>query len=205
LKTTLENNLRIIEESVTFLKSHGLTVFFDAEHFFDGYKSNSNYAIQTLQAAVKGGVDCLVLCDTNGGTLPSDIAPVVKDIKRKFDIDIGIHAHNDCELAVAVSITAVENGVTHVEGTINGYGERCGNANLCSVIPALQLKSGIECISAKQLSHLTDVSRFVSEVANMPPVSNLSYVGANAFLHKAGMHVSAVANGWIAISTSIRN
>jgi 2-isopropylmalate synthase len=196
LKTSPEHNLLIIEESIAFLKSHGLTVFFDAEHFFDGYKSNSTYAIQTLKAAKKGGADCLVLCDTNGGTLPSSIAPIVREVKRKFDIDIGIHAHNDCELAVAVSIAALENGAKHVEGTINGYGERCGNANLCSIIPALQLKSGIECISSKQLRHLTEVSRFVSEVANMPPMSNLPYVGANAFLHKAGMHVSAVAK-WI--------
>ncbi len=193
LETSLENNLAVISESIAFLKSKGLTVFFDAEHFFDGFKSNPKYAIDALLAASKGGADCLVLCDTNGGTLPSEAASIISIVRNKVKSPLGIHAHNDSEMAVAVSLAAVENGVTHVEGTINGYGERCGNANLCSIIPALQLKRGIKCITAAQLSRITDVSHFVAEVANLPPMSNLPYVGNNAFLHKAGLHVSAIS------------
>lgn len=193
LETSLANNLAVIKESVAFLKSKGLTVFFDAEHFFDGYKSNAGYSIETLAAAVEGGVDCLVLCDTNGGTLPSEAAGIIDKVKKKIRCQLGIHAHNDSELAVAVSLESVEHGVSHVEGTINGYGERCGNANLCSIIPGLQLKLGIKCLSEKQLSLLTETSRFVSEVANLPPMSHLPYVGSHAFLHKAGLHVSALS------------
>ena len=140
LETSLENNLAVISESIAFLKSKGLTVFFDAEHFFDGFKSNPKYAIDALLAASKGGADCLVLCDTNGGTLPSEAASIISTVRKKVGSPLGIHAHNDSEMAVAVTLAAVENGVTHVEGTMNGYGERCGNANLCSIIPALQLK-----------------------------------------------------------------
>ncbi len=193
LETTLENGLAVVRESIAFLKSKGLTAFFDAEHFFDGYKSNPAYAIKVLTAAAKGGADCLVLCDTNGGTLPSEIVEIMADVKQKIDCPLGIHAHNDSELGVAVSLAAVECGAMHVEGTINGYGERCGNANLCSIIPALQLKLGIKCVSAAQLARLTEVSRFVAEVANLPPVASLPYVGHNAFLHKAGLHVSALS------------
>ncbi|MGD0354740.1 MAG: citramalate synthase [Dehalococcoidia bacterium] len=193
LETTLANNLAIIRESIALLKSKGLTVFFDAEHFFDGYKSNAAYAIETLVAAVKGGADCLVLCDTDGGTLPSEAADIITRVKKKISCPLGIHAHNDSEMGVAVTLAAIESGVEHVEGTINGYGERCGNANLCSIIPALQLKLGIKCITAGQLAHLTEVSRFIAEVANLPPSSNLPYVGGNAFLHKAGLHVSALS------------
>jgi len=193
LETNLENNLAIIEESIAYLKSNGLIVFFDAEHFFDGYKSNPSYALRTLEAAARGGADCLVLCDTNGGTLPWEAAEAVKQAAGKLDCPLGIHAHNDSDMATAVSVAAVKAGAVHVEGTINGYGERCGNANLCSIIPALQIKLGVRCLTKTQLSKLTEVSRFVSEVANLPPGSNLPYVGNNAFLHKAGLHVSAMA------------
>jgi len=193
LETSLENNLAIIEESIAYLKSMGLTVFFDAEHFFDGFKSNPTYALAALSAAARGGADCLVLCDTNGGTLPSEAAAAVSRAAKKLACPLGIHAHNDSDLAAAVSLAAVQAGASHVEGTINGYGERCGNANLCSIIPALQAKLGIKCLAAGQLRHLTDVSRFVAEVANLPPPSNLPYVGSSAFLHKAGLHVSAIA------------
>ena len=193
LETSLENNLAVISESIAFLKSKGLTVFFDAEHFFDGFKSNPKYAIDALLAASKGGADCLVLCDTNGGTLPSEAASIISTIRKKVGNPLGIHAHNDSEMAVAVTLAAVENGVTHVEGTMNGYGERCGNANLCSIIPALQLKMGIKCITTTQLSRITDISHLVAEIANLPPISNLPYVGSNAFLHKAGLHVSAIS------------
>jgi 2-isopropylmalate synthase len=193
LETSLENNLKIIEESVAYLKSKGLTVFFDAEHFFDGYKSNPAYALRTLQAAARGGADCLVLCDTNGGTLPWEASEAVKQAAGKLGCPLGIHAHNDSDMATAVSVAAVKAGAVHVEGTINGYGERCGNANLCSIIPALQIKLGVKCLTKVQLAKLTDASRFVSEIANLPPVSNLPYVGNNAFLHKAGLHVSAMA------------
>jgi len=193
LETTLENNLHVLRDSIAYLKSKGLTVFFDAEHFFDGFKSNPSYSIKALQAAVSGGADCLVLCDTNGGTLPSAITEIIKQVRTKINCPLGIHAHNDSELAVANSLAAVEEGACHVEGTINGYGERCGNANLCSIIPALQLKLGIRCLTEKQLSKLTETSRFVAEVANLPPLSHLPYVGSNAFVHKAGLHVSALS------------
>lgn len=193
LETSLDNNLAVIRESVAFLKAGGVTAFFDAEHFFDGFKANPAYALATLKAAAEGGADCLVLCDTNGGTLPSEVLSIVKQVKRKLDCPLGIHAHNDSELAVAVSLAAVEGGASHVEGTINGYGERCGNANLCSIIPALQLKLGIKCITVAGLSKLTEVSRFIAETANLAQHTNLPYVGSNAFLHKAGLHVSAIA------------
>lgn len=193
LETTLSQNLALIKESVAFLKSKGLTVFFDAEHLFDGFKSNPNYTIETLAAASEGGADCLVLCDTNGGTLPSEATDIIAKIQKKVKCPLGIHAHNDCDLAVAVSLTAVEQGVSHVEGTFNGYGERCGNANLCSIIPNLQLKMSIKVLASKQLAQLTEVSRFISEVANHPPVPQLPYVGSSAFVHKAGLHVSALS------------
>jgi len=192
LETNLENNLRIIAESVDFLKSKGLTVFFDAEHFFDGYKANPEYAIQTVEAAAKAGADCIVLCDTNGGALPSEIATAIKAVQKAVPIPLGIHVHNDGELAVANSLTAVQAGVIQVQGTINGYGERCGNANLCSIVPALKLKLGIDCITDEQLAKLTEVSHYVAELANLAPSSHLSYVGTSAFTHKGGLHVSGV-------------
>jgi 2-isopropylmalate synthase len=192
LETTLENNLRIISESVDYLKSKGLTVFFDAEHFFDGYKANPAYALQTVEAAAKAGADCVVLCDTNGGALPSEVALAIQAIRKAVTVPLGFHGHNDGELAVANSLAAVQSGVVQIQGTINGYGERCGNANLCSIIPALKLKLGIDCISQEHLSRLTEVSHFVAEVANLAPFGHLPYVGASAFAHKGGLHVSGI-------------
>jgi 2-isopropylmalate synthase len=192
LETTLEDNLVIIRESIEFLKLKQLTVFFDAEHFFDGYKANPCYALQTITSAGKAGADCIILCDTNGGTLPSEIIATVKAVRKSVSIPLGIHAHNDTDLAVANSITAVDAGVSQVHGTINGYGERCGNANLCSIIPDLQLKMGIHCISDKQLSKLTEVSRFIAELANLSQPTYLPFVGTSAFTHKAGLHVSGM-------------
>jgi 2-isopropylmalate synthase len=192
LETNLKNNLRIIAESIDFLKSKGLTVFFDAEHFFDGYKANPRYAVQTVESAAKAGADCVVLCDTNGGALPSEIAGAIEAVKKAVTVPLGIHVHNDGELAVANSLAAVQTGVTQVQGTINGYGERCGNANLCSIIPALKLKLDIDCITDEQLAKLTEVSRYVAELANMAPSSHLPYVGTSAFTHKGGLHVSGI-------------
>ena len=192
LRTSLEENLRMIEESVAFLKEKDLAVFFDAEHYFDGHRNNPEYALAALTAASKAGADCLVLCDTNGGALPSDIQGIVKVVKSQFKTPVGIHAHNDGDCGVANSIVAVEAGAMQVQGTINGYGERCGNANLCSIIPALVIKRGISCVSKEQLSLLTEVSHFVSEVANVSPNTHQPYVGESAFAHKAGLHVSAL-------------
>ncbi len=192
LETTLDENLRMISESVAYLVSKDKRVFFDAEHFFDGYKANPKYAIETLKAAAKSGAECVVLCDTNGGSLPSEVVDAVKAVKKAVAVDLGIHAHNDTELAVANSLVAVKAGVVHIQGTINGYGERCGNANLCSIIPALKLKMGVNCISDKQLAQLTDVAHYVSETANMALDTHLPYVGASAFAHKGGQHVAAM-------------
>ncbi len=191
LNTTLEENLKMISDSVRYIKSGGQSVFFDAEHFFDGYKRNSRHALRTIEAAAEAGADCIVLCDTNGGALPGEVTAAVKAAK-KVGIPLGIHAHNDGELAVANTLAAVEAGVTQVQGTINGYGERSGNANLCSIIPALKLKMRIDCISDDNLARLTDVSRYVSELANIIPDPHLPYVGASAFTHKAGLHVSGL-------------
>ena len=192
LEINLKNNLRLVAESVDFLKSKGLTVFFDAEHFFDGYKSNPEYAIEVVKSAAQAGADCVVLCDTNGGALPSEIIAAVKAVQQKVSVSLGIHVHNDGELAVANSLVAVLAGVAQVQGTINGYGERCGNANLCSIIPDLKLKLGINCVTNQQLAKLTEVSRYVAELANMAPSSHLPYVGASAFAHKGGLHVSGI-------------
>ncbi|MFZ5823336.1 MAG: citramalate synthase [Bacillota bacterium] len=193
LGTTLEENLRIIRESVAYLKAQGKEVVYDAEHLFDGYKRNPAYAMATLEAAAAGGADWLVLCDTNGGTLPGEVAAAVRAVGERFPgLRLGIHAHDDSGLGVAVSLAAVEAGATMVQGTINGYGERCGNANLCAVIPNLQLKMGIPCLPEEKLAELTPVSHLVSEVANLPPWDAQPYVGKNAFTHKAGVHVSAL-------------
>jgi 2-isopropylmalate synthase len=192
LRTTLEENLHMIADSVRYLKALGLEVIYDAEHFFDGYRANPGYTLQTLAAAAEAGADVLVLCDTNGGTLPSTLAAVIAEVQRATATPLGIHTHNDAELAVANSLVAVEAGAVHVQGTINGYGERCGNANLCSIIPALQLKMGCDCISAEQLRSLTETARYVSELANMQLVPHLPYVGNSAFAHKGGMHVNAM-------------
>ncbi len=192
LNTTLEENLRMIADSVRYLKAQGREVIYDAEHFFDGYRANPDYALQTLAAAAEAGADVLVLCDTNGGALPSTIAAVIAEVQKATTTPLGIHAHNDGEMAVANSLVAVEAGVVHVQGTINGYGERCGNANLCSIIPALKLKMGVDCVGDEQLRTLTEVSHYVSEVANLRPFPHQPYVGRSAFAHKGGMHVNAL-------------
>ncbi|UJF31593.1 citramalate synthase [Paenibacillus hexagrammi] len=192
IQTTLEENLAMIYDSVHYLKSKGLEVIYDAEHFFDGYKNNSEYAMQTIKKAQEAGADWIVLCDTNGGSLPQEITSIVTAVKSSINTPVGIHAHNDCELAVANSLAAVQAGARQVQGTINGYGERCGNANLSSIIPNLQLKLDYEVISEEQLKSLTQVSRYVSEIANMHMPVNQPYVGNAAFAHKGGIHVSAI-------------
>ncbi len=193
LETSLEENLAMIGDSVSFLKSKGCTVFFDAEHFFDGYKANREYALLTIRTADEAGADCVVLCDTNGGTLPYDLAAMVEVAGKEVTSPLGIHAHNDAGLAVACSIVAVRAGVVQVQGTINGYGERCGNANLCSIIPALKLKMGIPCVTDEQLAKLKEVAHYVSELANLSVSARRPYVGSSAFAHKGGLHVSAMA------------
>lgn len=192
LKTTAEENLKIIRDSVAYLKDHDKEVIYDAEHFFDGYKANPEYALKTIKAAEAVGADTLVLCDTNGGTLPSEITKIVREVKEQVGTRLGIHAHNDSELGVANSLAAVEAGCEHVQGTVNGYGERCGNANLCSVIPNLQLKQNYRCIPEEKLEELSPLSHFVSEVANLNPNNRQAFVGQSAFAHKGGIHVSAV-------------
>ncbi len=192
LQITEEENLEIISDSVSFLKKNGKEVVYDAEHFFDGYKSDKAYAIKTLDAAQRSGADVIVLCDTNGGTMPWEVSSIVDEIKKYITVQLGIHTHNDCELGVANALAAIEKGAIHVQGTINGYGERCGNANLCSIIPNLQIKMGLETVGMEQLKKLTDVSRYVSELANLKHKKNLAYVGESAFAHKGGVHVSAV-------------
>jgi len=192
LKISPEENLLLISDSVSYLKEHGKEVIYDAEHFFDGYKDNPDYAIRTLQAAAVAGADVLVLCDTNGGTLPHELSGIVKEVCNRVNAPVGIHSHNDSEMAVANAIAAVKAGAVHVQGTINGYGERCGNANLCSVIPNLQLKMGYSCIPEGQVAHLSTLSKFVSELGNLTPDNKQPYVGKSAFAHKGGVHVSAV-------------
>ncbi|MBD2343549.1 citramalate synthase [Anabaena subtropica] len=200
LKTTLEENLAMIRDTVEFFRSQGRRVIYDAEHWFDGYKHNRDYALQTLKAATAAGAEWLVLCDTNGGTLPHEVSQIVEDVVKgsgkdltQFPIpQIGIHTHNDSDMAVANALAAVMAGATMVQGTINGYGERCGNANLCSLIPNLQLKLGYGCIAEHQLGQLAEVSRFVSEVVNLAPDEHAPFVGRSAFAHKGGIHVSAV-------------
>ena len=192
LNITLDQNIEIIHRSIRFLKDHLDEVIFDAEHFFDGYKNNPQYALSTLMAAQEAKADWIVLCDTNGGTFPDEVQSVIKEVKEKINIPLGIHVHNDSEMAVANTILAVKEGVAMVHGTINGYGERCGNANLCSIIPNLKLKMGIDCITDDQLKKITEVSRFVSELANLPHHKYLPYVGDSAFAHKGGVHVSAI-------------
>lgn len=193
LETSLEENLAMIADSISFMKSEGRRVFFDAEHFFDGYKSDDEYAIQSVRTAAESGAECVVLCDTNGGVLPREIAEIVTAVRQETNVALGVHTHNDADTAVAGALAAVEAGVTQIQGTINGYGERCGNANLLSIIADLKLKMGIDCISDDRLESLTDVSRYVSEVANMPPVAAQPYVGSSAFAHKGGLHAAAVS------------
>lgn len=192
LNTTLDQNLKMIADSVQYLKRMGREVIYDAEHFFDGYQADPVYALRTLGAAAEAGADVLVLCDTNGGTLPSTVGTIVADVRGATSMPLGIHAHDDSGLAVANSLVAVERGAVHVQGTINGYGERCGNTNLCSVIPALQVKMGHTCVTDDQLRTLTETARYISELANLKLDAHLPYVGHSAFAHKGGMHVNAL-------------
>jgi 2-isopropylmalate synthase len=193
LGTTLDENLKMIAESVGYCKAAGRDVFYDAEHFFDGFSHNADYAVQTLRAAEEAGASVIILCDTNGGTLPDSVAAAVDKVRKTLRVDIGIHCHNDCDVAVANTLAAVNRGATQVQGTMNGIGERCGNADLVSVIANLALKQGYEVLDAGSLGRLTEVSRFVYEVANMNFRSNQPFVGASAFAHKGGMHVHAIA------------
>jgi 2-isopropylmalate synthase len=192
LRTTLDQNLSMIRESLDYLKSHGRRVIYDAEHFFDGYQADPAYALETLKAAIIGGAELLVLCDTNGGSMPWEVEKVVREVHRRVNHPLGIHAHNDSECAVANSLAAVRAGVIQIQGTINGYGERCGNANLCAIIPDLELKMNLHCLPDGKLSEVSDVSRFVAEVANLPQNRHMAYVGASAFAHKGGIHVAAM-------------
>lgn len=191
LKVPLEENLAMIRESIGYLLSHGKEVFYDAEHFFDGYKANPEYALSTLKEAESAGASVLILCDTNGGTLPHEIAEIMETVRREIKAPLGIHCHNDSELAVANSLAGVRAGAVQVQGTMNGLGERCGNANLCSVIPNLQLKLGYDCIG-DNIRHLTDAAHYVSEIANVTMPNSQPFVGQSAFAHKGGIHVSAV-------------
>ena len=192
MANTLKENLAMIYESTAYLRSQGREVVYDAEHFFDGYKDNPKYALKTIDAAVSGGADFIVLCDTNGGTLPLEIEEIIEKVRQKIPVRVGIHAHNDCGLAVANTLTAVRLGSVMVQGTVNGYGERCGNADLTSIIPNLQLKMGLPCMEDQNLRRLTELSRYVSEVANMTPFNGRPFVGASAFAHKGGIHVNAI-------------
>jgi 2-isopropylmalate synthase len=192
LRISLEENLELIHDSLAYLKQHVEEVIYDAEHFFDGYKADPVYALKTLRAAQEAGADCIVLCDTNGGTLPQEIPSILDEVKKAVTTNLGIHTHNDSECAVANSLVAVEHGIVHVQGTMNGFGERCGNANLCSIIPSLRLKMGKECVEDAQLRRLREVSRFVYELANLVPNKHQAYVGNSAFAHKGGVHVSAI-------------
>ncbi len=193
LETDPEENLNMINESVAYFKQRDKEVIYDAEHFFDGYKANPDYALLTLKAAVQGGADCLVLCDTNGGATPWEIEEISKRVANEFEgTQIGIHAHNDCELGVANSLAGIRAGAMHVQGTVNGYGERVGNANLISIIPDLQLKMGYQCVNDEQLTHLTAISHYVAELANLSPDTHQPFVGHSAFAHKGGIHVAAI-------------
>ncbi|MEK7767676.1 MAG: citramalate synthase [bacterium] len=192
LRVSLEENLEMIRDSVHVLKKAGREVVYDAEHFFDGFKGNSEYAVSTLLAAREAGADWLILCDTNGGVLPHEVREILEAVTPRLAAPFGIHVHNDGECGVANSVTAVRMGARQVHGTINGYGERCGNANLCSIIPNLKLKLGFDCVTDAQLKQLRRLSLFVSELATKPPRDEMAYVGASAFAHKAGVHIHAV-------------
>ncbi len=192
LRTTHEENLRIIEVSLAHLKAAGRRVIYDAEHFFDGYRADKAYALETLRAAIRGGAETLVLCDTNGGSMPWQIGAAVREVKAALGHPLGVHCHNDSETAVANSLAALAEGAIQIQGTINGYGERCGNANLVSVIPALELKLGMPCLPPGKLKTIGDVSRFVAEVANLAQDTHQPYVGLSAFAHKGGIHVAAM-------------
>jgi len=203
MNTTLPENLSMINDSVAFLKQHGREVIYDAEHFFDGYKDNRDYAMQSLAAALDGGADFIVLCDTNGGTLPFELESIIAEVQQQMNnistgpsqnasVKLGIHSHNDCGMAVANSITAVQNGAVMVHGTMNGYGERCGNADLTSIIPILSIKMDRACVTQENLKKMKTLSRYISETANLVPLNSRPFVGKSAFAHKGGIHVSAI-------------
>jgi 2-isopropylmalate synthase len=192
LETTLEENLAMLGDSIRFLKSKGLTVFFDAEHFFDGFVSDKDYSLQCLKTAANAGVDCVVLCDTNGGMVTSQFADITRLVVSELSCAVGVHAHNAADTAVANSIAGIEAGAVHVQGAANGYGDMTGNANIFSIIANLKIKLGIDCVTDEQLQHLTEVSHYISEIANIPPNSRQPYVGSASFTHKAGLHVAAV-------------
>ena len=203
MNNTLPENLSMINDSVAFLKQHDREVIYDAEHFFDGYKDNRDYAMQTLAAALDGGADFIVLCDTNGGTLPFELESIIAEVQQKMNnisngpsqngsVKLGIHSHNDCGMAVANSITAVQNGAVMVHGTINGYGERCGNADLTTIVPILCIKMDRTCVTPENLKKIKTLSRYVSETANLVPLNSRPFVGKSAFAHKGGIHVSAI-------------
>ena len=187
-----EENLKLISETVKYLKDHGKEVVYDAEHFFDGYTRNRDFALRTIEAAKRAGADVLCLCDTNGGMLTSRLADVCADVRRRFDGVLGIHTHNDSDLGVATALAAIEQGFAHVQGCLNGYGERCGNANLASIVANLELKMDHTTIGKERLTHLTAAARFIAELANLPMRNDQPYVGHSAFAHKGGVHVSAV-------------
>lgn len=192
LQTDLEENLAMISESVAYLKEQGKEVIYDAEHFFDGYKANPEYALLSVQVAAQAGADTVVLCDTNGGSLPWEIEQIVRHVARNIEAPLGIHTHDDGGCGVANTLAAVQAGAVHVQGTINGYGERVGNANLCIIVPDLQLKMGKSCVPSDQLRRLTELARYVAEVANLPHGAHLPFVGDSAFAHKGGIHVAAM-------------
>jgi len=193
LRTSLAENLLMIGETIAYCKGRGLEVVYDAEHFFDGYKADADYALATLGAAAEAGADSICLCDTNGGSLPLEILDITRAVVTRFATTIGIHCHNDSELAVANTLMAVQAGATQVQGTINGIGERCGNANLVSIIADLQLKMGHSCIPASRMAQLTSLAHCVAEIANITPNEKAAYVGNHAFAHKGGMHIDAVS------------
>jgi 2-isopropylmalate synthase len=192
LQTTLEENLAMVADSIAWLCSKGLKIIFDAEHFFDGYKHNPVYALEVLRIADQAGASVIVLCDTNGGSLPWEVEQATKAAVAAMKVPVGIHIHNDAGLAVANTLVAVHAGAVHVQGTINGYGERCGNADLCSIIPNLQLKAKKHCLAPENLGQLTSLSNFVSEMANQVPNDKQPFVGRSVFSHKGGLHVSAL-------------
>ncbi len=192
INTTKEENLKMIYESIVYLKNKGVHVFYDAEHFFDGYKANKEYALKTLMEAEKAGAECIILCDTNGGTFPDEAVEIIKDVKKYIKADIGIHAHNDSGMAISISVMAALNGCKQIQGTFLGYGERCGNANLSAIIANLEVKRGYACLPAGNTVKLTEAARVIAEISNFKLGSNLPYVGSSAFAHKAGMHIDGV-------------
>jgi len=192
LRTTLDENLRLIEQSIATLRKEGRRVIYDAEHFFDGFRADAQYALETLRAAERGGAETLVLCDTNGGSLPWQVTEIVRTVRGELSLPLGVHAHDDAGCAVANSLAAVREGAIQVQGTVNGYGERCGNANLCTIAAGLELKLGQRCLPDGKLQSLSEISHFVAEVANLSPDEHLPYVGKSAFAHKGGIHVAAM-------------